>query len=116
MAFVGYGLMNLWIVVGFGLIKGLWNSTLPVFLGTLLASVSTSFPRPTLGPVPFELSGILTFIGSLFVLYYGYRLVRANHNAAASTAQVTTPTMQLVTSFHELLESDQLWLQKRSRS
>src|SRR5881628_1628444 len=79
-AFVGYMLMDLWIVVGFGLIKGLWKSTLPVFLGTLLASVSTSFPRPTLGPVPFE------FIGSLFVLYYGYRLARANHDAAAGAA------------------------------
>src|SRR5213593_4334406 len=85
-AFAGYLVMNLWILVGFGLIKGLWKSTLPVFLGTLLASVSTSFPRPTLGPVPFELSGILTFIGSLFVLYYGYRLARANHDAAAGAA------------------------------
>ncbi len=96
-AFAGYLLMNLWIVVGFGLIKGLWKSALPVFLGTLLASLSTSFPRPTLGPVPFELSGILTFIGSLFVLFYGYRLVRANHDAAAGakpgepTARRTLP-------------------------
>src|SRR5881409_2212472 len=90
-AFAGYLLMNLWVVVGFGLIKGLWKSTLPVFLGSLLASVSTSFPRPTLGPVPFELSGILTFIGSLFVLYYGYRLVRANHDDAAG-AESEKPT------------------------
>src|SRR3989442_997641 len=90
-AFAGYLLMNLWIVVGFGLIKGLWKSTLPVFLGTVLASVSTSFPRPTLGPVPFELSGILILIGSLFVLYYGYRLVRANHDAAAG-AESEKPT------------------------
>src|SRR5213594_5122787 len=90
-AFAGYLLMNLWIVVGFGLIKGLWKSTLPVFLGSLLASVSTSFPRPTLGSVPFELSGLLTFIGSLFVLYYGYRLVRATHDAAAG-AESEKPT------------------------
>src|SRR6266704_5125511 len=80
-AFAGYLLMNLWIVIGFGLIKGLWKSTLPVFLGTLLASVSTSFPRPTLGPVLFELSGILTFIGSLFVLYYAYKLLQAKREA-----------------------------------
>src|SRR6266705_6381583 len=90
-AFAGYLLMNLWIVVGFGVIKGLWKSTLPVFVGTLLASLSTSFPRPTLGPVPFELSGIPTLIGSLFVLYYGYRLVRANHDAAAG-AESEKPT------------------------
>src|SRR2546426_2463900 len=90
-AFAGYMLMNLWIVVGFGLIRGVWKSTLPVFLGSLLASVSTSFPRPTLGPVPFELSSILTFIGSLFGLYYGYRLVRADHDAAAG-AESEKPT------------------------
>jgi ABC-type branched-subunit amino acid transport system substrate-binding protein len=87
-AFAGYLLMNLWIVVGFGLIKGLWESVLPVFLGTLLSAVSASFPRPTLGPVPLELSGILTFIGSLFVLFYAYRLVRAYHDAPAVTHAV----------------------------
>src|SRR5947208_14972066 len=75
-AFAGYLLMNLWIVVGFGFVKGLWTSTLPVLLGSLLASVSTSFPRPTLAPVPLEHSGILTFIGSLVGLYYGCSLVR----------------------------------------
>ncbi len=80
-ALVGYLLMNLWIVLGFGLIKGLWESTLPVFLGTVLAAVSTRFPRPTLGPVPFELTGILSFIGSLFVLYYAYRLMQARRAA-----------------------------------
>jgi ABC-type branched-subunit amino acid transport system substrate-binding protein len=85
-AFAGYLLMNLWIVVGFGLIKGLWESVFPVFLGTLLASVSTSFPRPTLGPVPFELSGILTFIGSLFVLYYAGRLIQAKRAAHRGVA------------------------------
>src|SRR5216117_512581 len=83
-AFAGYLLMTLWIVIGFGLIKGLWKSTLPVFLGTLLASLSTSFPRPTLGPVPFELSGILTFIGSLFVLYFAYQLIQAKRDASRS--------------------------------
>src|SRR5205809_6210673 len=90
-AVAGYLLMNLWIVVGCGLVRGLAQATLPVFLGTLAGSGSTSVPRPTLGPVPFELSGILTFIGSLFVLYYGYRLVRAKHDAAAG-AESETPT------------------------
>lgn len=97
-AFVGYLLMNLWIVVGFGLVKGLWKSTLPVFLGTLLASLSTSFPRPTLGPVPFELSGILTFVGSLFVLYYGYRLIQARREAARGAELLAFTASALVVS------------------
>src|SRR4029450_10958220 len=74
-AFIGYLLMNLWLVVGFGLVEGLWDSTLRVFLGTLLASLSTSFPKPVIGSFGFEMSGIVTFIGSLFVLYYALRLV-----------------------------------------
>jgi ABC-type branched-subunit amino acid transport system substrate-binding protein len=74
-AFIGYLLMNLWLVVGFGLVEGLWDSTLRVFLGTLLASLSTSFPKPVIGSFGFEMSGIVTFIGSLFVLYYALKLV-----------------------------------------
>jgi ABC-type branched-subunit amino acid transport system substrate-binding protein len=76
-ALMGYLLMNAWIVVGFGLLKGLWGITLPLFLGTLLASLSTTFPRPTLGAYGFEASGILMFIGSLFVAYTAYRLLQA---------------------------------------
>jgi ABC-type branched-subunit amino acid transport system substrate-binding protein len=80
-AFIGYLLMNAWIVIGFGLLKGLWASTLKVFLGSLLASVSTAFPRPTLGTYGFEASGILTFVGSLFVAYYAYRLIQTRRVA-----------------------------------
>src|SRR5947208_12439286 len=69
-AFAGYLLMNLWIVVGFGVIKGLWGITLPLYLGTGLAAVSGAYPKPILGPYGFEASGILMFIGSLFVAYY----------------------------------------------
>ena len=75
MALAGYLLMNLWIVVGFGLMKGLWRTTLRVFLGTLLSSVSTSFPKPVIGSFGFEISGIVIFICSLFVLYYAMKLV-----------------------------------------
>jgi hypothetical protein len=69
--------MNLWIVVGFGLYKGFWLGTLRLFLGTALASLSTSFPKPTIGTYGFEAGGILMFIGSLFVAFYGFELVRA---------------------------------------
>ena len=55
-ALVGYMLMNLWIVVGFGIVKGLWGTILPLYLGTLLASHSASYPSPTLGPYAYEAS------------------------------------------------------------
>jgi len=81
-AFIGYLLMNLWIVLGFGFMKGLWGIALPLFAGTFLASLSTAFPRPTLGPYGFEASGILMFIGSLFVAYYASQFVRAKRAAS----------------------------------
>jgi ABC-type branched-subunit amino acid transport system substrate-binding protein len=84
-ALAGYLLMNLWIVAGFGLLKGLWKVTLPLYLGTLLASWSTSYPRPTLGPYGFEISGVLMFAGSLFVAYYGLKFARAIRGSALGT-------------------------------
>ena len=84
-AFVGYLVMNLWIVVGFGLLKGFWGITLPLFLGTLLAALSTTFPKPTLGVYGFEASGILMFYGSLFIAYYAYKLIQARRAGPAPT-------------------------------
>src|SRR5437870_1269500 len=76
-ALAGYLVMNLWIIVGFGLTKGLWDGVLRLFLGTLLSSVSSSYPRPEIGGYAFEASGILMFVGGLFVLYYAAKVLQA---------------------------------------
>jgi ABC-type branched-subunit amino acid transport system substrate-binding protein len=96
MALFGYVLVNLWIIIGFGLIKGLWGTMFRLFLGTLLASVSTSFPKPTIGSFGFEISGVLMFIGSLFVLYYGYTLILALRDASTRSRSVETTTRRKV--------------------
>jgi ABC-type branched-subunit amino acid transport system substrate-binding protein len=70
-----YGLMNAWIVVGFGLIKGLWDITLPIFAGTFLSSASPAYPKPVFAAFGFEISGVAMFLGSIFVLYYGVQLI-----------------------------------------
>ena len=90
-AFAGYLLMNAWIVVGFGLLEGLWKITLPLFLGTLLASLSTTFPRPTLGAYGFEATGILMFVASLFVAYYAYQLFQARRASAGTIRSEQLP-------------------------
>ena len=82
-AFAGYLAMNLWVVIGFGLLKGLWKSTLPVFVGTLLSALATSYPRPTLAPVWVEVSGVAMFIGSAFVAAFAYQLVRVRWSTHA---------------------------------
>jgi ABC-type branched-subunit amino acid transport system substrate-binding protein len=84
-AFGGYVLMNLWVVIGFGVFKGLWKSTLPVFAGTLLSALSTSYPRPTLAPVWMEVGGVAMFMGSAFVAAFAYQLVRTRWGPARAS-------------------------------
>ena len=76
-ALAGYVVVNLWIVVGFGLYKGLWKGMLRLFLGTGLASISTSYPKPAIGTYGYEASGILMLVGSILVAYYAVQLIRA---------------------------------------
>jgi ABC-type branched-subunit amino acid transport system substrate-binding protein len=77
LALTAYAVMSMWIVVGFGLSKGLWLGVLRLFLGTALASLSTSFPKPVIGTYVFEASGILMFVTALFVAYYSLEFLRA---------------------------------------
>jgi ABC-type branched-subunit amino acid transport system substrate-binding protein len=76
-ALAGYALMNLWIVAGFGLFKGLWGGVLRLFVGSALAAISTSFPKPTIGAYGFEATAILMFIGSLFVASSAFEFFHA---------------------------------------
>jgi ABC-type branched-subunit amino acid transport system substrate-binding protein len=76
-AFGGYLLTNLWIVAGFGFYKGLWKGVLRLFLGSWLASVSSAYPKPFVGTFIYEATGILMFVGSLFVGYYAIALIRS---------------------------------------
>lgn len=98
-AYAGYLLMTAWIVVGFGLMKGLWGTTLRVFEGTLLASRSAAFPRPPIGTLGFEMSGILMFIGSVFVLYYTSRLIARPHVRLAVNAGWTLAALAMAVGY-----------------
>jgi ABC-type branched-subunit amino acid transport system substrate-binding protein len=89
-AFTGYLLTNAWLIVGFGLVNGLWKTTLPLYLGTLLSALSPAFPKPQLGPYAFEASGILSFVGSLFVLWAAVRLIRERLGGGRESIVVPT--------------------------
>jgi ABC-type branched-subunit amino acid transport system substrate-binding protein len=85
-ALAGYLLMNAWIVVGFGAIKGLWGITLPIFAGTFLSSVSSAYAKPVFGPFWFEISGVVMFIGAVFVPYYAAEMMPTRHRVWVATA------------------------------
>jgi len=72
-----YAAIVLWVVLGFGVYKGLWLGTLRLFLGTMLASLSTSFAKPVIGSYVFEASGILMFVSAVFVAAHGLEFIRA---------------------------------------
>jgi ABC-type branched-subunit amino acid transport system substrate-binding protein len=95
LARAGYLLMNAWIVVGFGAIKGLWDITLPIFAGTFLSSLSSAHAKPVFGPFWFEISGVVMFIGSTFVLYYALEMVPTRHRGPAATAAVIALVLAL---------------------
>jgi ABC-type branched-subunit amino acid transport system substrate-binding protein len=95
-AFAGYMLVNLWIVVGFGLLKGFYGTALRLFVGTALASESTAFAAPAIGTIGVEMSGLAMWIGSLFVFYYGYRLLDSKHNGRANVTLAAVAATSLV--------------------
>ena len=79
-AFWAYGLLNAWIIVGFGLVDGLWDHTLKIFLGNfLLRSFAHYFSQSPIGSFPFEATGILASVAGMFAAYYGYKFLRAAH-------------------------------------
>ena len=98
-ALAAYGAMLAWIVVGFGVIKGLWDITLPIFVGTLLSSVSTAYPKPVFGAFGFEISGVAMFIGSLFVFYYGLQLIRSRRRRLALSGAAAVGVTAILFAF-----------------
>lgn len=76
-----YGLLNLWVIGGFGLVGGLWNHAVKVAVsavngGALPLSLERFFMSPDLGSTTYEAIGILTFGASMFAAHFGYRYVR----------------------------------------
>jgi ABC-type branched-subunit amino acid transport system substrate-binding protein len=75
--FVLYGLMNVWVIIGFGIVDGFWDSTIKVYFSNFLFHNSRLFIRSPLGSFPFEVTGVFAFIASLFATYYGYKFLKA---------------------------------------
>ena len=71
---VFYGLLNAWIIIGFGLINGFWNHTFKAFLsylhgGYLPPFLAGLFMKPQIGSFLYEGIGTLTFVSSVFAAY-----------------------------------------------
>jgi hypothetical protein len=80
-ALVFYGLLNLWIIVGFGLVGGFWNHAVKLAVvaarGEIPTGLEVLFMSPELGSTGYEVSGVLMFVACLFAGHFGYRYARA---------------------------------------
>ena len=77
-----YALINLWIIVGFGIVGGFWDHVVKGILralhdGAVPPSLEPWFTSPDLGSAVFETAWILTFLASLAAALFGYRFIRA---------------------------------------
>jgi hypothetical protein len=79
-----YGLLNAWVIIGFGLLNGFWNHSFKVFLfylhnGALPPFLAKLFMTPHIGSFFYEGVGVLTFVMSMVASYYGYKLIKEEH-------------------------------------
>lgn len=81
-ALVPYGLLSLWIIVGFGLVGGFWNHAIKALVvalheGAVPSELAGMFMTPELGSITYESIGVLTFAASVMAATHGYRFARA---------------------------------------
>jgi hypothetical protein len=81
---VFYGLLNAWVIIGFGLINGFWNHAVKAFLfylhnGYLPPFLAKLFMTPQIGNPFFDGAGMFTFVMSMFAAYHGYKFIKEGH-------------------------------------
>lgn len=78
-----YGLLNTWLVIGLGLVDGFLNHTIKLLSSQVHALLAlhgggTSAVEKTFGGnFIYEGTGILTFVVSMFAVYYGYKFIQS---------------------------------------
>jgi len=81
-----YGLLNVWLVVGLGLVDGFWNHTLKPIgfqiqaLVALHGGGTVTGEKAFEGNIIYEVTGILTFVAGMFAAYYGIKFIQTNRN------------------------------------
>ncbi|MDP2036142.1 MAG: hypothetical protein Q8L04_02080 [Ignavibacteria bacterium] len=87
-----YGLLNTWLVIGLGLVDGLFNHTFKLLsfqVHVLLAlhGGSTKVVEKTFeGNLIYEGTGVLTFVTGIFAAYYGYKFIRTGLQSSSTSA------------------------------
>jgi len=82
-----YGLLNLWLVIGLGLVDGLFNHTIKLLsfqfqaLLALHGGSTKTVEKAFEGNFIYQGTGILTFVASMFAAHYGYKFIRTSRQS-----------------------------------
>lgn len=95
---VTYGVLDLWIIVGFGIVGGFWNHAVKLVVsaihgGMVPASLEPWFLSLAPGSATFEIAGVLMFVTSLPAAWYGRRFLFGPRRPASSTIEISTLPM-----------------------
>ena len=88
-----YVLLNTWLVLGLGIVDGLFNHTtkflnLQVHALLALHGGSTKVVEKAFeGNIIYEGTGVLTFVASMFAAYYGYKFIRTSLQSNLTSKQ-----------------------------
>jgi len=88
-----YRLLTAWLVIGFGLVDGLWNHTIKPLGFQLHALLSLhgggtkAVEKAVDGNFIYEGAGILTFVASMFAAYYGYKFIRTSKQSEITSVE-----------------------------
>jgi len=99
-----YGLLNALIIVGLGIVDGFFDHVVNAVITLYAASNGEAVDRldrafrvltqtPLAGDPLYEITGILTFLASMFAAYYLYRFMRATFSARVANARDVHPAL-----------------------
>lgn len=90
-----YGLLDTWLVVGLGVVDGLWNHIirpmgfslhgLMALHGGAMGGSGSAATDAGGGSIVYTLTGALTFVAAMFAAYYGYRFIQTNRQSGTAT-------------------------------
>lgn len=95
-----YRLLAAWLVIGFGLVDGLWNHTIKPLgfqlhaLFSLHGGGTNSVERASEWNFIHEGTGVLTFVASMFAAYYGYKFIRTSRQSEITVRKLTNANRQ----------------------
>jgi hypothetical protein len=88
---LSYATLVTLLILGFGLLDGLWNHTVKMtifFLRGADRATMAGLPFPPVGSVFYEVTGVLAFVAAIFAAYFGYQFITKTRKLPPATKRL----------------------------